>query len=187
MPDEPTRSQKEKMLAGELYDPLDSELTQARDRARDMCRDLNATRAKDKGERRRILKELFGQGGETVWMEPPFFCDYGSNIVLGQRAFFNFNCVVLDVCQVKIGEFTLFGPAVQISQTELNELEGHAKSPKQLSSGPKSSAAPTSLSSCQPLSSSLAPSFSWMPLPHRRISSSACRRVSLARLVVLAF
>jgi maltose O-acetyltransferase len=47
-------------------------------------------------------------------MEPPFFCDYGSNILLGERVFFNFNCVVLDVCQVKIGDFTLFGPAVQI-------------------------------------------------------------------------
>ena len=60
------------------------------------------------------MKELFGKGGESVWMEPPFFCDYGSNILLGERVFFNFNCVVLDVCQVKIGDFTLFGPAVQI-------------------------------------------------------------------------
>jgi maltose O-acetyltransferase len=110
----PMRTEKEKMLAGELYDPLDSELTQARSRARDLCWDLNVTREKDKDERRRILKELFGMGGESVWMEPPFFCDYGSNILLGERVFFNFNCVVLDVCQVQIGDFTLFGPAVQI-------------------------------------------------------------------------
>ena len=47
-------------------------------------------------------------------MQPPFFCDYGSNIPLGERVFFNFNCVVLDVCPVRIGDFTLFGPAVQI-------------------------------------------------------------------------
>ena len=47
-------------------------------------------------------------------MQPPFFCDYGSNILLGERVFFNFNCVVLDVCVVTIGDFTLFGPAVQI-------------------------------------------------------------------------
>ena len=47
-------------------------------------------------------------------MQPPFFCDYGSNILLGERVFFNFNCVVLDVCQVRIGDYTLFGPAVQI-------------------------------------------------------------------------
>ena len=47
-------------------------------------------------------------------MQPPFFCDYGSNIELGERVFFNFNCIVLDVCRVRIGDFTLFGPAVQI-------------------------------------------------------------------------
>jgi maltose O-acetyltransferase len=48
-------------------------------------------------------------------MQPPFFCDYGSNIKLGERVFFNFNCVVLDVCPVQIGSFTLFGPAVQVT------------------------------------------------------------------------
>src|ERR1700722_19274467 len=108
------QSEKEKMLARELYDPLDGELVRARDRARDLCQDLNATREKDQDARRRILIELFGKGGESVWMQPPFFCDYGSNILLGERVFFNFNCVVLDVCQVKIGDFTFFGPAVQI-------------------------------------------------------------------------
>ncbi len=107
-------TEKEKMLAGQLYDPLDPELVQARNHARDLCQDLNATREKDQGVRRRILMELFKQGGESVWLQPPFFCDYGSNIELGERVFFNFNCVVLDVCLVKIGAFTLFGPAVQI-------------------------------------------------------------------------
>src|SRR5579872_2864590 len=108
------RSEKEKMLAGELYDPFDDELVRGRERARDLCQDLNATREKDQEARRRILKELFGKGGHSVWMQPPFFCDYGSNIELGERVYFNFNCVVLDVCTVKIGDFTLFGPAVQI-------------------------------------------------------------------------
>src|ERR1051325_27525 len=108
------RSEKEKMLAGELYDPLDAELVQARERARDLCQDLNATRERDQKVRRRILTELFGKGGESVWMQPPFFCDYGSNILLGERVFFNFNCVILDVCLVEIGDFTLFGPSVQI-------------------------------------------------------------------------
>jgi maltose O-acetyltransferase len=108
------RTEKDKMLAGELYDPLDAELVAGRDRARDLCQALNATRERDQAERRRILKELFGAGGDSVWMQPPFFCDYGSNIRLGQRVFFNFNCVVLDVCEVTIGDFTLFGPAVQI-------------------------------------------------------------------------
>src|SRR5580693_5137891 len=108
------QTEKEKMLAGELYNPLDSELVRARELARDLCHDLNATREWDQEARRSILKALFGTGGESVWMQPPFFCDYGSNILLGERVFFNFNCVVLDVCLVKIGDFTLFGPAVQV-------------------------------------------------------------------------
>ena len=107
-------SQREKMLAGEMYDPLDPELVAARMRARDLCQDLNATRESQEDERRRILRQLFGRGGETVWMQPPFFCDYGANIELGERVFFNFNCIVLDVCRVRIGDYTLFGPAVQI-------------------------------------------------------------------------
>lgn len=108
------RTEKAKMLAGELYDPLDPELVAAREHARDLCQALNATREAEQEERRRILRELFGAGGDTVWMQPPFFCDYGSNIELGERVFFNFNCVVLDVCPVRIGSFTFFGPAVQI-------------------------------------------------------------------------
>src|SRR5437899_3945630 len=107
-------SERDKMLAGELYDPLDPELVRARERARDLCQDLNATRERDQDARRRIVTELFGRGGDSAWMPPPFFCDYGSNIQLGERVFFNFNCVVLDVCRVTVGDFTLFGPAVQI-------------------------------------------------------------------------
>ena len=106
--------EREKMLAGELYDPLDPELSAARERARDLCRSLNDTRDSQQTERRRILQDLFGAGGDSVWMQPPFYCDYGSNIHLGTRVFFNFNCVVLDVCEVRIGDYTLFGPGVQI-------------------------------------------------------------------------
>ena len=74
---------------------------------RDLCQALNATRESQQDERRRIVRELFGGGGDSVWMQPPFFCDYGSNILLGERVFFNFNCVVLDVCPVRIGDYTL--------------------------------------------------------------------------------
>ena len=109
-----TDSQYRKMVRGEPYDPMDPELVAARARARDLCLDLNATREAEEETRRGILRALFGAGGDTVWMQPPFFCDYGSNIHLGERVFFNFNCVVLDVCPVRIGSFTLFGPAVQI-------------------------------------------------------------------------
>lgn len=107
-------TEQQKMLAGELYDPMDPSLVAARARARDLCHALNATREADEAERRRLLAELFGRGGGTVWMQPPFHCDYGSNIELGERVFFNFNCVVLDVCPVRIGDFALFGPAVQV-------------------------------------------------------------------------
>jgi maltose O-acetyltransferase len=102
------------MLAGEMYDPFDPDLVAGRERARDLCQTLNATREGEQEARRTILRELFGRGGDTVWMQPPFYCDYGSNIELGERVFFNFNCVVLDVCPVRIGSYTLFGPAVQI-------------------------------------------------------------------------
>jgi maltose O-acetyltransferase len=108
------RTDRQKMIAGELYDPMDRELVTARARARDLCQDLNATREAEQDERRRILRELFGAGGDSVWMQPPFFCDYGTNIELGERVFFNFNCVVLDVCPVRVGSFTFFGSGVQI-------------------------------------------------------------------------
>lgn len=108
------KTEKEKMLAGELYDALDSELVRAREQARDLCQNLNATRERELETRRQILIELLGSGGNSVWMQPPFYCDYGRNIYLGERVYFNFNCVVLDVCEVRIGDFTFFGPAVQI-------------------------------------------------------------------------
>jgi maltose O-acetyltransferase len=107
-------TERQKMLAGEMYDPLDADLTAGRTRARDLCQQLNATRDAEEIERRRILRDLFAAGGDSVWMQPPFYCDYGTNIELGERVFFNFNCIVLDVCTVRIGHFTLFGPAVQI-------------------------------------------------------------------------
>src|SRR5687767_1500596 len=85
------RSERDKMLAGELYDPLDGELVAGRERARDLCLALNATHESQQAARRRILKDLLGAGGESVWMQPPFYCDYGANIRLGTRVFFNFN------------------------------------------------------------------------------------------------
>lgn len=107
-------TEREKMLAGEFYDPLDAELIALRTRARNLCQRLNASAEADTQLRRDVMRELFGAGGDSVWMQPPFYCDYGSNIQLGARVFFNFNCVVLDVCEVRIGDYTLFGPAVQL-------------------------------------------------------------------------
>ncbi|MGV3721243.1 MAG: sugar O-acetyltransferase [Actinomycetota bacterium] len=127
------RTERAKMLAGELYDALDPELVRARNTARKLCQELNASLEENESIRRRILSELFGSGGETAWLQPPFFCDYGANILLGERVYFNFNCVVLDVCEVKIGDFTFFGPAVQIytathpMNAELRRLQEYGK------------------------------------------------------------
>lgn len=108
------RSEKEKMLAGELYDPLNKQLSDERLQARLLIKALNDTREDEITERSRILKELIPHAGEGLWLQPPFYCDYGSNMKLGEKVFFNFNCVVLDVAQVTIGSRTLFGPNVQI-------------------------------------------------------------------------
>jgi maltose O-acetyltransferase len=108
------KTELEKMIAGELYEPSDRVLVAMRERARDLCRDLNASPAGDKDLRRRIFQELLGEGGDTVRIQPPFYCDYGLNLKLGEQVFFNFNCVVLDVCEVSIGSHCQFGPAVQI-------------------------------------------------------------------------
>lgn len=108
------KSEKEKMLAGELYDALDPQLSEDRLRARLLTQALNAGSEADTEERSRILKELIPNAGAGLWLQPPFYCDYGYNIVTGEKVFFNFNCVVLDVAQVTIGNRTLFGPNVQI-------------------------------------------------------------------------
>jgi maltose O-acetyltransferase len=114
LPSQSMATEREKMIAGELYNALDPELVALRGRARDLCRELNATAESDQERRKAILVELFGEGGDSVWMQPPFYCDYGSNIRLGKRVFFNFSCIVLDVCEVSVGDFTQFGPGVQI-------------------------------------------------------------------------
>lgn len=108
------RTEKEKMLAEEPYNAADPQLVAERLRARELCQQLNALspRAPD-SERQELLSSLFG-GSTNAYVTPPFACDYGSNIILGDGVYFNFNCVVLDVAKVVIGNNVLFGPAVQI-------------------------------------------------------------------------
>jgi maltose O-acetyltransferase len=108
------RTEKEKMLAGELYNALDKQLSDERLRARLLLKELNDTRDDEKENRTRIIQSLLPGAGGDFWLEPPFYCDYGSNIVTGEKVFFNFNCIVLDVMLVSIGSRTLFGPNVQI-------------------------------------------------------------------------
>lgn len=102
------------MLAGEPYRATDPELTAERHNARALMREFAETAAHLPEVRSRILRQLIGRCGSNVTIEPPFFCDYGSNITLGDDVFFNFNCVILDVMPVVIGSRVLVGPGVHI-------------------------------------------------------------------------
>jgi maltose O-acetyltransferase len=108
------KTEKEKMLAGELYDALDKQLSDERIQTRLLIKQLNDSREDETELREKVLRQLIPNAGEKLWIQPPFFCDYGYNIIIGERVFFNFNCVVLDVTYVKIGSRTKFGPNVQV-------------------------------------------------------------------------
>jgi maltose O-acetyltransferase len=108
------KSQKEKMLSSELYNPLDKQLTHERIRTRLLLKELNDSREDQLEQRESILAQLLPNAGPGLWLQPPFYCDYGTNIILGEKVFFNFNCVLLDVATITIGSRTLLGPNVQI-------------------------------------------------------------------------
>jgi maltose O-acetyltransferase len=108
------RTEKEKMLAGEPYRPGDAELQADMAATKVWLVRYNASLAQSADERRLILAERLAAVGEGAVIRPPFFCDYGYNISLGSGAFLNFNCVILDVASVEIGNATQIGPAVQI-------------------------------------------------------------------------
>jgi maltose O-acetyltransferase len=108
------RSEKEKMLAGELYHAGAPELQADAAKARAWMSRYNDSMAASADDRRALLRELLGAVGDGAVVRPPFFCDYGYNIRLGSDVFLNFNCIILDVVQVIIGSGTQIGPAVQI-------------------------------------------------------------------------
>ncbi len=106
--------EREKMVAGEPYLASDPELVDERARARRLAARYNATPQEDGSGRRAVLEELLAGVGEGAWIEPPFHCDYGWNLTLGERAFLNFGCIVLDCAPVEVGPLTLLGPGVQL-------------------------------------------------------------------------
>lgn len=108
------KTEKEKMLSGELYMASDDILSNERLHARVMLKSFNDSLPDESEKRAGILMELMGKIGRNFHIEPPFYCDYGYNIEAGDDVFFNFNCVILDVCSVKIGDRVLCGPNVQI-------------------------------------------------------------------------
>lgn len=108
------RSEKEKMLAGELYRPGDPEIQADQAATKRWLVRYNAASAAPSAERRLLLAERLGAVGDGAVIRPPFHCDYGFNIRLGSDAFLNFGCVILDVVEVEIGDGAQIGPAVQI-------------------------------------------------------------------------
>ncbi len=108
------KTEKEKMLSGELYNAMDEELSNERLNARLLIKEINDSREDETEKREQLIKQLIPNSGENLWIQVPFYCDYGSNISLGENVYFNFNCIVLDVAAVTIGDRTKIGPNVQI-------------------------------------------------------------------------
>ena len=109
-----TRTEKQKMLAGELYRPGDAEIAADQAANKAWLVRYNAALAFPVSERHALLSERLGHVGASAVIRPPFFCDFGYNIRLGDEVFLNFNCVILDVVEITIGDRTQIGPAVQI-------------------------------------------------------------------------
>ncbi len=107
-------TEKQKMLNGELYRPQDDELVNDRLRARKLTRQYNLTIETDSAERTALLVDLLGSSGKDCYIEPTFRCDYGYNIHVGDYFYANFDCVILDVCEVRIGHNCMLAPGVHI-------------------------------------------------------------------------
>lgn len=107
-------SERQKMISGLPYDPGDPELQADQAGAKQWMARYNASLASTPAERRELLRQRLAEVGEGAVIRPPFHCDYGYNIRLGRGVFLNFSCIILDVCEVAIGDQTQIGPGVQI-------------------------------------------------------------------------
>jgi maltose O-acetyltransferase len=106
-------TEKQKMLAGEVYYANDPELCQDRLQAKALCQALNLLPPDQTTHQTELIAKLLGYPTDAA-ITTPFFCDYGYNIRLGKNVYFNFNCIILDGALVTIGDRSLFGPNVQI-------------------------------------------------------------------------
>ncbi|MCW1885902.1 sugar O-acetyltransferase [Luteolibacter flavescens] len=107
-------TEKEKMIAGELYQSFGEQLFNERQQAKQLCRRYNATTEEQMAERGDILGQLLGSTGENVFIEPPFRCDYGYNFHVGRNFYANYDLIVLDCCEVRIGDNCMIAPRVSI-------------------------------------------------------------------------
>ncbi|UZR96675.1 sugar O-acetyltransferase [Chondrinema litorale] len=107
-------TEKEKMLSGAFYDSRDPELLAMYHKARKLLKAYNYLDSENLAERGRILSDLFEYKADGVWIETPFFCDYGANISIGENTFVNTNCMFLDNNKITIGKNGLIAPYVQV-------------------------------------------------------------------------
>ena len=107
-------TEKERMLSEKLYIPMDEALAADCARSRRLVRLINGTTEEQAEYRVQLFKELFGRTGENLWVEPPFHCDYGCHISVGENFYANFDCIILDVCDVTIGDNVFLAPRVCI-------------------------------------------------------------------------
>lgn len=107
-------SEKDKMLSGELYKSFDAELLAERQRAKEIVFRYNSLQPSMIEERNELLKSLFSSVKGNFFIEPPFRCDYGCNIEIGENFYANYNLVILDCAKVTIGDNVLIGPNVGI-------------------------------------------------------------------------
>ena len=109
-------NEKEKMIAGMNYNPLDPQLILLRDRASRLCHRYNKKTFREVNLRSRLLRKLLRTEG-NFWVKPPFYCDYGFNITLGNDVMLNYGCVLLDVCPITIGDKTLIGAGSVVTKS----------------------------------------------------------------------
>jgi maltose O-acetyltransferase len=108
------KTEKEKMVAGEMYNPADPVLVKDREEARRKVRIYNQTLETEGEKRTQLLKELLGSTGDAVFMEPNIRFDYGYNTHVGENFYANFDCTILDVSEVRFGDNCMLAPGVQI-------------------------------------------------------------------------
>jgi maltose O-acetyltransferase len=123
------RSQRERMLAGDMYIADDPELAAEAQRARGLLDEFNRSAADAVDERHRILRQLLAGFGADSELRPPFYCDYGYQIRIGARTFVNFGLVALDVAAITIGDDVQIGPNVQLL-TPLHPVEAEPRRAK---------------------------------------------------------
>ena len=107
-------TEREKMLAGELYFAGDPELVRMRDAAQAACLAFNALGTADRAALDVAMRRIVRNAGAGTYIQPPFYCDYGDHISIGANTYLNWNCVILDCAPVTIGSFAKFGPGVQL-------------------------------------------------------------------------